>query len=245
MMTAAILAGGLAKRLRPLTETIPKSLVPVNGEPFVAHQLRLLRTSGFERIVMCVGHMGEMVRDVVGDGAPFGLQVEYSWDGPVQLGTGGAITKALPYLGEEFFVMYGDSYLPCPYQSVEATFLAARKQGLMTVFRNEGQWDASNVEFRDGRIAAYDKEHRTPHMHHIDYGLGVFKRSVFAELPAVSCDLAAIYQGLLAHNELAAFEVRERFYEVGSFEGIHTLSSYLIGSPQLKDGVLLDSEPVS
>ncbi len=180
MLPIAILAGGLATRLRPLTETIPKSLVPIHGEPFIAHQLRLLENRGIQHVVLCVGHLGEMIRSFVRDGQAFNLSVDYSWDGPVSLGTAGAIRKALPYLGEAFFVVYGDSYLPCDYRAVEDTFVTSGKQALMTVFRNEGQWDTSNVEFHDGQITAYDKRHRTPRMHHIDYGLAVFQRSALA-----------------------------------------------------------------
>ncbi len=224
MLPVAILAGGLATRLRPLTETIPKSLIPVHGEPFIAHQLRLLQTRGIERVVLCVGYLGEMIREFVAEGKAFGLFIDYSWDGPVPLGTAGAIRKALPFLGEAFFVMYGDSYLLCNYRAVEDAFSTSGRRALMTVFRNEGQWDTSNVEFHGGQIFAYDKQHRNPGMRHIDYGLGVFQGSAFAALPDGPCDLATVYQNLLARNELAAFEVKERFYEAGSFEGIRSLS---------------------
>jgi D-sedoheptulose 7-phosphate isomerase len=227
MLPAAILSGGLATRLRPVTETIPKSLIEVAGEPFVAHQLRLLRARGIERVVLCVGFLGEMIRDFVGDGSRFGMRVEYSFDGPVLLGTGGALRQALPLLGERFFVVYGDSYLPCDYRSIEEHFVASGKRGLMTVFANDGLYDSSNVEFSDGVPVAYDKKNRTPRMRHIDYGLGLFHRSVFDELPQGPCDLASIYQDLLAHGDLAAVEVPERFYETGSFAGIKELSMLL------------------
>src|ERR1044071_9702153 len=113
MLPIAILAGGLATRLRPMTETIPKALVEIAGEPFLAHQLRLLRAAGYERVVLCVGYLGKMVREFAGDGSAFGLYVEYSFDGPTLLGTAGAIVRALPLLGPRFSVIYGDSYLPC------------------------------------------------------------------------------------------------------------------------------------
>jgi NDP-sugar pyrophosphorylase family protein len=236
MLPAAILAGGLATRLRPLTETIPKSLIPINGEPFLAHQLRLLRSRGIERVVLCVGHMGETIQQFAGDGKAFGLAVDYSWDGAVALGTGGAVRNALSHLGDAFFALYGDSYLPCDYRAAEAAFLAAGKPALMTVFDNDNRWDASNVEFHEGKILAYDKQRRTPRMRHIDYGLGVFRRSVFAELPPVPCDLTAVYRDLLARDELAAFEVAERFYEAGSFEGIRTLAE-LLSQERSSEGV--------
>jgi NDP-sugar pyrophosphorylase family protein len=227
MLPLAILAGGLAKRLRPLSENLPKSLVPINGEPFISHQLRLVRDRGVERVVLCVGYLGRMIRDFVGDGRAFGLQVEYSWDGERPLGTAGAVRAALPWLGEAFYVMYGDSYLPCDYGAAEQAFQKAGKQGLLTVFRNAGQWDASNVEFRDGRIVTYSKQQRNSNMQHIDYGLGVFQRSAFANLPESPCDLTTVCRSLLAHHELAAFEVGERFYEIGSFEGISALEERL------------------
>jgi N-acetyl-alpha-D-muramate 1-phosphate uridylyltransferase len=228
MLPVAILAGGLAMRLRPITERIPKALVEINGEPFIAHQLRLLHARGIRRVVLCVGYLGEMVRLFVGDGRSFGLDVEYSFDGPVLRGTAGAIHQALPLLGRAFFVLYGDSYLPCDYADVEAAFVRSGKMGLMTVFRNDGQWDSSNVEFAAGRILAYDKRKRTPRMRHIDYGLGVFERHAFEGLaPGSVYDLATTYQDLLAGDELAACEVEERFYEIGSAAGIEALSQAL------------------
>jgi NDP-sugar pyrophosphorylase family protein len=228
MRTAAILAGGLATRLRPLTERIPKSLVEVAGEPFLAHQLRLLRRNGIDRVVICAGYLGEMIQEFAGDGAAFGVRVDYSFDGPVLRGTAGAIEQALPLLDESFFTIYGDSYLPCDYQAAGRAFLASGKLGLMTVFRNEGQWDSSNVEFADGRILVYDKVNKTPRMRHIDYGLGAFRREAFERVPPGSVyDLATLYQELLAEDQLAAWEVRERFYEIGSFAGIEELSGRL------------------
>jgi NDP-sugar pyrophosphorylase family protein len=229
MLPLAILAGGLATRLRPLTEAIPKSLVLVSGEPFIAHQLRLLRARGIERVVICAGYLGHMIQDFVGSGDAFGVDVTYSWDGPTLLGTAGAIKNALPLLGPEFFVVYGDSYLPCDYSHVEFVFLQSGKAGLMTVFPNEGKWDSSNVEFADGRILNYNKRASTPCMRHIDYGLGVFRSSVFSALPPGSHDLADVYADLLARNELAAVEIPERFYETGSLAGIEELSELLAG----------------
>jgi NDP-sugar pyrophosphorylase family protein len=228
MIPVAIPAGGLATRLRPLTETIPKALVEINGEPFIAHQLRLLASHGVRRAVLCLGYLGESVREFVGDGARFGLEVACSFDGAAPLGTAGAIREALPLLGERFFVVYGDSYLPCDYATVERAFLDSGRAALMTVYGNQGRWDTSNVEFADGQIRAYDKVNRSPRMGHIDYGLGAFRAEVFERLPAGEpADLARVYQDLLARGELAGFEIRERFYEIGSFQGIADLEAYL------------------
>lgn len=230
LLPAAILAGGLATRLRPLTETLPKSLVPINGSPFIFHQLHLLRTRGIKRVVLCTGHLGTMIEELVGDGRNWGVSVQYSPDGPEPLGTAGALRNALPLLGDAFFVLYGDSYLTCDYAAVQDFFLSSPKAGLMTVFRNEGRWDSSNVEFGDGKVIAYDKLNRTPRMQHIDYGLGVFRRGVFENLPSGPHDLAVVYQKLAMCDALAAFEVNERFYETGSFAGIQELAELLAGA---------------
>jgi N-acetyl-alpha-D-muramate 1-phosphate uridylyltransferase len=228
MFPVAIIAGGLATRLRPITERIPKSLIEVNGEPFLAHQLRLLTSNGIKRVTMCLGFLGEMVEAWAGDGSRFGVQLTYSYDGPRLLGTAGALRKARPLLGENFFVLYGDSYLPCDYTAVQRAFEASGKTALMTVFHNLGQWDSSNVHFENGRILAYDKKVRPPEMHHIDYGLGVFHAAAFDDVPDDRAyDLADVYQRLLARGELAGLEVPQRFYETGSFAGIEELSGYL------------------
>ncbi len=228
MLTVAILAGGLATRLRPLTETVPKALLELNGEPFALHQLRLLQSKGVRRVVFCVGYLGESIERAIGNGARLGLQLDYSFDGPALLGTAGAIRNALPKLGDSFFVMYGDSYLPCDYAAIARAFEAAGVLGMMTVFRNEGKWDTSNVEFEGGTIVAYSKTDRNPRMRYIDYGLGVFRADAFHGLPAgKACDLADLYTDLLQRRQLAAFEVRERFYEIGSPEGLRETSEFL------------------
>jgi NDP-sugar pyrophosphorylase family protein len=225
MLPVAILAGGLATRLGALTKNIPKSLIPINGEPFVAHQLRLLQRSGIQHVILCVGYLGKMIEEAIGDGNVFGVNVEYSYDGATLLGTAGAVKGALPKLGEKFFVMYGDSYLPCDYAAIEQEFLQRGGLGLMTVFRNDGQWDASNVEFEEGRIVAYSKKNHTARMHYIDYGLGVFHAEVFARTRAA--DLADVYAELLGNGELAAVEVHQRFYEMGSPTGLKEMTSFL------------------
>ena len=228
MLPVAILAGGLATRLRPLTEKIPKALIEVNGEPFVAHQLRLLEASGIRRVTLCVGYLGEMLEAYAGDGSRFGLEVTYSPDGAELRGTAGAVAQARPLLGESFFVLYGDSYLPCDYRAVERAILDSGKPALMTVYRNRNQWDSSNVRFEGGRILAYDKKVRTPEMRHIDYGLGVFQGAAFDGIPDRGAhDLADLYRELLERGELAGFEAGQRFYETGSFAGIQELSEYL------------------
>jgi NDP-sugar pyrophosphorylase family protein len=229
-LAVAVLAGGLATRLGPLTHETPKYLLDVAGSPFVAHQLRRLRGEGISRVVLCLGHMGERVVDTVGDGSAFGLEVVYSFDGPELRGTAGAIKRALELVSNPFFVLYGDSYLECDYWAIQQAHDAAGKLALMTVFHNEGAWDTSNVEFQDGRILAYDKVHRTERMRYIDYGLGVFDQRAFDVVPEFGTyDLAAVYQEMLRRDQLAGFEVRERFYEIGSVAGLEETRKHLSG----------------
>lgn len=230
MLPVVILAGGLATRLRPITEKIPKSLVEVNGRPFLDYQMRLLAANGVTRAVLSVAYKGEMIEEYLGDGSRYGIEASYSYDGPAYLGTAGAIRKALPQLGPAFFTLYGDSFLTVPFAAVGQAFLASGKEALMTVFRNDGQFDTSNVEYRDGRIVVYDKKERTPAMRHIDYGLGVFQARVFEGLAEGEvCDLASLYQDVLRRGQLAAYEVLERFYEIGTPAGIADTSRFLAG----------------
>src|ERR1700761_9161280 len=183
-LPVAILAGGLATRLRPVTETVPKVLLEVAGKPFLEHQLAQLRGHGAEDVVLCVGYLGDMIRERYGDGRAHGVRIRYSFDGPKLLGTGGAIRNALPLLGEAFFVMYGDSYLRIDFAEVENAFRSSGKPGLMTIFHNQGLWDTSNICYANGVIERYEKTTRDPKMQHIDYGLSVFRSDVFALYPA-------------------------------------------------------------
>lgn len=238
MLPVAILAGGLATRLRPVTEKVPKSLLELNGEPFIVHQLRLLRANGVQRVVLCVGHLGEMIRQVVRDGQEFGVKVEYAFDGAQLLGTAGAIKNALPMLGDSFLVLYGDSYLLCDYAAVAREFQLAGTLALMTVFRNEGQWDTSNVEYQAGRILAYSKKNRTPRMHFIDYGLGAFSAQAFARVPTDQAfDLAELYRLMLAEGQLAGMELHQRFFEIGSPAGLEETSRFLATQQTAQGGV--------
>lgn len=227
-LPVAILAGGLATRLHPITEKIAKAVVVVAGKPFCVHQLELLRRNGLTDVVFCIGYKGDQIQAALGDGTHFGMRVRYSIDGAPLLGTGGALRRALPLLGQAFLVLYGDSYLDCDYAAVMNAFESGGKLGLMTVYRNDDLWDRSNVLFRNGRIERYDKERRTPDMRHIDYGLGALRAEAMAAYPPDSkFDLAEVYSSLLEADQLAGFEVAQRFYEIGSLNGLRETEVYL------------------
>lgn len=231
-MPVAILAGGLATRLKPITEKIPKSLVQVAGEPFLTHQLRRLRGQGVTEAVLCVGHLGEMIERDFGNGSEWGVKLRYSFDGRTLLGTGGALRQALPLLGDAFFVLYGDSYLPVDFAPIAQAWRESGQRGLMTVFRNENAWDTSNVWFEKGQIWRYDKRERVPQMQHIDYGLGILTAAAFEDRPAgAAFDLADLQRDLVARGQLAGFEVFQRFYEIGSHSGLAELEALLRSNP--------------
>lgn len=227
-VTSAVLAGGLATRLRPVTEAIPKALVDIGGRPFIDHQLALLQGRGLRRFVLCLGYRGEQVEAHVGDGSPRGLEIRYAYDGERLLGTGGALRAAAPLLGDLFWVLYGDSYMDIDYAAVLARFWDSSALGLMTVLRNEDRWDASNVEFTDGRLLRYDKRAHTTEMRHIDYGASLLRREALDRIPeGVPFDLADLYRDLVREGTMIGYEVFRRFYEIGTPEGLAETRAFL------------------
>ncbi len=230
-LPVAILAGGLATRMRPLTERVPKALLEVAGKPFIDWQLQQLAGQGVRDVVLCVGYLGEMLEAHVGNGARFGLRVHYSPDGPTLLGTGGALRQALhahpAALGSAFFVLYGDSYLPIDFAPVQERFAQSKAPALMTVLANGDRWDTSNVLWQDGKLARYSKRDRSADMRHIDYGLGVIASDVLLKQADGPFDLAHVYERLSEQGQLAGQEVHERFYEIGSPQGLADTHEYL------------------
>jgi MurNAc alpha-1-phosphate uridylyltransferase len=228
VLPVAILAGGLATRLYPISALVPKALMSVAGRPFIFHQLELLKSQGIERVVLCVGYLGEQVRATVGDGHALGLSITYSFDGKPLLGTGGAIKQALPLLGEHFFVLYGDAYLPCSFLDIQSAYEAARQPALMTVIRNENRWDRSNAIFDSDAVLHYDKQSGREDLTHIDFGVSVLSSAVFQPYADQRCiDLADICRALSRQGRLAGFEVSQRFYEIGSLQGMRETDAYL------------------
>jgi len=230
MYSLAILAGGLASRLGDLTRKTPKSLIEIAGKPFIFHQLEMLSSQGIKNVVLCVGHLGEMIESRVGTGAKFNLNIKYSYDGEKQLGTGGSLKKALPLLGEIFFVLYGDSFLPLSLKKVEKAYSenSNDKLGLMTIIKNDNAWDISNVLYLHGKLIEYNKINPMPNMKYIDYGLSILNKSAFDYFMNEQVfDLSDLFALLSSRDELNAFEVCKRFYEIGSKKGIQETEEYL------------------
>jgi NDP-sugar pyrophosphorylase family protein len=221
-----ILAGGLATRLGGLVEDLPKALLEVGGEPFVDHQLRLLARHGAREVVLCVGYLGERIVEHVGS-ERFGIRIAYSHDGPTLLGTLGALRRAAPLLGPRFLVLYGDTYLRLDYRAAAAAWALSGLPAMMTVLRNEGRWDTSNVRFEGTLVTAYDKRAPTPSMRWIDYGLGGFEASALEAVGPEVTDLAELYRQLARRRALFGFAAAERFYEIGTPAALAETSEFL------------------
>ena len=236
-----VLAGGLGTRMRPLTETLPKAMLPVAGKPFAEHQLEFLIANGVTEVVYLIGYRGNLICRHFGTGEHWGIRIRYVDEGTQLRGTGGALRLALSEgaLAPEFLLIYGDSYTPVSIAAVWDAFQASPLPALMTVLRNEERWDRSNVLFENNRIVVYDKTKthpRTKDMRHIDYGLSALRREVVEELiPAtVPADLAPVFNRLSLEGKLAGFEATNRFYEIGSPGGLPDFESYLLAGNEAR-----------
>lgn len=222
----AVLAGGLGTRLGAITRTTPKPIVEVGGEPFLVHQLRLLSKHGFSDVVMCVGFGGDQIERTIGPECE-GISVTYSYDSPGLDGTLGALRNAADLLGPRFLVLYGDTYLRLGYRAFCDAWSESGLPAGMTVLKNGGRWDRSNVVFRNGLVEHYDKRNPLPEMHWIDYGLGGLTSEVLHALPDDRRDLSDLYTSLSAEGLLFGYEVSERFYEIGTVEGLRETDEFL------------------
>lgn len=227
MLTVAILAGGAGTRLTSITKTLPKALVEISGKPFIFYQLSYLQKQGVKKVVICSGYMGEMIESAVGDGSKFNLKISYSSDGSKLLGTGGAIKKALPKLGDQFFILYGDTFLPINFNLVQQTYFLENYPLLMTILKNNGQWDRSNVLLKKNNLVDYNKKKPKNKMSYIDYGLCVVSADIFKNYNQNSyIDLSEIYEKLSKCNKIKALEVFERFYEIGTPKSLQETKRY-------------------
>lgn len=235
-MQCVILAGGLGTRLYPATRTIPKCLVEVAGRPFAHWQLEWLASQGVNRVVYSIGHLGELIRAEIGDGTSWGVAVTYVDEGAEPVGTGGALRIAVERgaADDEFFVLYGDSYLSIDLGAVAADFRRRRPDALMTVYRNQGRFETSNAVFADGMVTHYEKglADPPPEMRFVDYGLSVLHGAAVLETvaPGAPSDVADAFTTLSSAGRLAGFEASERFFEIGSPSGLADLERHLASS---------------
>jgi NDP-sugar pyrophosphorylase family protein len=220
MIQAVILCGGLASRLGSLTADCPKSMLDIGGRPFIEYQLALLKSNGITDVILCLGHLGGQIERHLGNGAKFGLNITCSHE-ELPLGTAGALKNAQKQIKGDFLTLYGDSYLDFDYQSAIKFFTARKKLALMTVYKNRGKYDASNTEIAGDLVTRYAKAEKTPKTDYIDYGACIFRREALDQLPANQpYSLGQLFSRLIVQKELLAYEVAERFYQIGSPEGL-------------------------
>lgn len=229
-MQVVILAGGMGTRIQSVAGNLPKALVPVANKPFVFHQLDLLREHGLKKILILAGYRSDMIKQALGDGSSTGFHIQIISENPDRLlGTGGALVNAIDHLDEAFMVMYGDSYLPVDYRQIIQWFQNQSRPAMMSVFHNAGQWDQSNVRVDGDRVAYYRKNAPAGSVDYIDYGLSIFRKDIIRRYQhaAMPLDMASIMYDLVDSRELAAYEVSQRFYEIGKPEGWAELDSLL------------------
>jgi NDP-sugar pyrophosphorylase family protein len=229
-MQVVILAGGLATRLQPLTEKKPKSLIDIHGKPFLEYQLDFLRKAEVKNVVLCVGYLGTMIEEHFGNGRKFGIDIKYNYETNRLLGTGGALKRAEGLLEDEFFTLYGDSYIFLDFRLVMSYFKKNYKLGLMVVYRNYNRYDSSNVIVENNRIKYYGKEESEFEMTYIDYGASVFRKKALELIPPNQVySLGEFFNQLIEREELLAYEVDKRFYQIGSPEGLEEFTKYVAG----------------
>ncbi len=226
-MQVVILAGGLAARLGDLTRNQPKSMVKVKGRPFLEYQLELLKRMKIEDVILCVGQMGEQIEKHFGNGSRYEVNIKYSFEDKL-LGTAGALKKAESLLNDAFFTMYGDSYLFLDFAAAMRYFTSQNRLGLMTVYKNYNRYDRSNTVVEGNLVKKYSKTGRARGMTYIDYGANIFKKEALRLIPENNfCPLDELFRRLIEMKELLAFEVRERFYEIGSVQGLKEFEEYM------------------
>jgi transaldolase len=231
-MQCVILAGGLGTRMRAFTEKIPKSLIPIGTGPFLHYQLHWMANQGVSNVVICLGYRGNLIRDYAGEGTRWGLQIRYVDEGDQLRGTAGALRLALDsgVLEPTFLVTYGDSFLPVDFPEIWEVFESSGDDALMTVLKNADQWDRSNACFNGRKVTLYDKNLRQKpeNMAYIDYGLMAFLKSTIERevSPHQVADLANLLHALSIRGRLAGLEMKERFFEIGSPQGLADFKQY-------------------
>ncbi len=226
-MQVAILAGGLATRLGALTRNQPKSMVEVDGKPFLEYQLELLKGNAIKDVVLCIGHMGEQIEMHFGDGSRYGVNIKYSVEDKL-LGTAGALKRAEGLLDDVFFTLYGDSYLFLDFSLCMSYFRSQNKIALITVYKNCDPYDRSNTAIEGSLVKKFSKREKSEDMVYIEYGANIFRKEVLGLIPEDQCySLDDLFPRLIEKQEVLAFEVNERFYEIGSPEGFKEFEDFV------------------
>lgn len=248
MAHVLILAGGMATRLKALTSAVPKCMVPCRGRPFLEYPLAWMSHFGVTRATFVLGHMASPAIAHLERLRIPGIEIDWVIEGEQRLGTGGALDLAFARLSfrDDVLVMYGDSFLAVNFADVLTQARTLRAPALMTVLRNEGQWDTSNVHFEPPRVRRYSKDpavQSREQFRYIDYGLLYFQTSFFqAQSPrAASWDLSQLLETIAARDQLYGLEVHQRFYEIGTPPAYEEFNRLLEGKIDPKLATMIDS----
>ena len=227
-MQVIIIAGGLGTRLGQLTLNQPKSMIQILGKPFIEYQFDLLTKGSVTDVVLCLGYQGKQIADYCGDGRKFGVNLRYSFEDK-PLDTAGAIKLAEPLLEEYFFTLYGDSYVFIDFKDMLSSIRKGNKIGAMSVFQNQDRFDKSNTAVVDGGVTFYSKEQRA-NLKYIDYGVNLFRKEVLKLIPnGEPYSMGTLFNQLIGRQELLAYEVKKRFFEIGSVNGLTEFTEYVKG----------------
>ena len=219
-----ILCGGLATRLGVLAKNIPKSMIDIEGKPFLQYQIENLRKNSIKDIVLCVGHLSEKIENYFRDGSKFGVNIKYSYDGDKPLGPIGAVKKAEEFLEDVFFIMYGDSYLSVDFQKVYSFFTQNKKQALMVIYKNYDKYDKSNISVQNNIVTGYGENGAI----HIDYGTSLLRKEALNNVPKNTMyTTGEFFSNLIKKNELLAFEAKKRFYHIGTPDSLEEFRNFI------------------
>lgn len=227
-MQIVIFCGGLATRLKNLAKNKPKSMMDINGKPFLEYQIDNIKKYDIKDIVLCVGHLSEQIIDYFGNGEKFNVNIKYSHDGEKPLGPIGALKKAEPLLKKDFFIMYGDSYLSVNFKDVYNFYKKYDKAACMVVYKNKDKYDKSNLIIKDNLVLGYGDKQRTKDMVYIDYGASLLsKKTLYNLKDDTFYSTGDFFSKLIKNHELLAYEVKTRFYHIGNPEALEELRKYI------------------
>jgi len=239
---AVILAGGRGSRLRPITDSLPKPMIPFYGKPFLEYLVELLRAQGFERILLLLGYLPELVRSHFGDGRRWEMKIDYSVS-DIEDETGRRLTKAGSKIDPMFLLMYCDNYWPMPFEKMWKAFLEKDPVGMLTVYRNWDKYTRDNVRLaEDGKVLTYDKERTASGLSGVDIGFAIFRRQVLDLLPEENVSFErVVYPKLVEKGQLAAFRTGHRYYSVSAPERLSLTEQFL---KDRSSAVILDRDGV-
>ena len=220
---AIILSGGKGTRVRKYTKKIPKCLIKINDKPFIYYQLKYLKKNNIKNVIVSVNYLGEQIKSYLKKNIDF-INTKIVNDGKSPLGTAGAIIKSLQYLKKNFFIIYGDSYLNFNLKKL----VKKKNLATMAIFRNNNKYDKSNIELQKLKKILYFRKISKKKLFYIDYGVSYVNKRIFKGIKKnTKIDLAILFEKISQNNMLKGFEVKKRFYEIGSYNGIRDIKKYL------------------